>query len=169
MGSISWKDLRGRLTGITLPSGIGWSWVPDPDERKIVEEAVTYIENQGIFYAPFEWEHPAGTYASADKARSDITVLMQKLLRGMDAFARLEVIRDALRDFQRAVRRLHLDKVPSKSEMTNEQVTAYDTALIMLRRISGAQIACLAALYKLDVFDELDIWLRPPADVPPSS
>jgi hypothetical protein len=170
MGLITYQELRSRyqehhrrINGISTPWG-GLSWELAPDERKIAEEAVTYIENQGIFYAPFEWEHPRDTYRSADNARSEITGLMQKLLRRMDTFKQLELIRDALREFQRDLRRLQLDDVPSKSEMTNAQVTAYDSALTKLRRISGAQIGYFAALYQLDVSDELDTWLRPPAD-----
>lgn len=163
MSSIPWKVLRSRLTGVSLP-GIGFSWTPDPDECKIAEEAVTYIENQGIFYAPFEWEHPKNTYVSAHNARVDITALMQKLMRRMEAFGRLEIIRNALRDFQRQLRALHLDETSSKTDMTNQQVADYDSALVRLRKVTGTQVACIAATYRLDVSSELDVWLQLASD-----
>lgn len=171
MAFISWEHIRERLAswvenrrlnGISTP-WLGASWDNPPDEKKIVQEVITYIENQGIFYAAFEWEHPKNTYEEAAKARDRITLHMQSLVREMETFAYLDAIRNALRDFQRQLRRLHLSQIPSKSEMTNEQVAAYDSALIAFRQIAGAQIACLAVKYKIDVFDELDVWLKSPS------
>ena len=69
-----------RLTGISIPI-FGVSWTPPADERKLAEEAVTYLENQGVLYAPFEWEHPKDAYDSAGSMRTELTTLMQKLPR----------------------------------------------------------------------------------------
>jgi len=163
MKRIYWNDISSRFTGISFPIG-GFSWNPPPDERKIAEELVTYLENQGLFYAPFEWEHPKDCYNSADRVRDEITATMQKLRRRMAAFHRSEAIRVALREFQRTLREGELHELESKSSMNNDQIAAFDSALIRLRRSAGAQIASLVGIYGLSVYWELDHWLYPPVD-----
>jgi hypothetical protein len=160
--SISWQELRERLEVELNVLGSKFRVKPDPNERKIVEEVVTYIENKGIFHAPFEWEHPKETYAAAVEARNAVNDQMLKLRRKMVAFGRLEIIRDALRDFQRELRALGLQEKQSKTGMTNEQITSYDSKLVTLRHTTGAQVGRLAAIYELNVSDELAPWLPPP-------
>ncbi len=158
---ILWKDIKASFSGISGP-GFGISWVPRPDVRRIVEEAVTYIENQGIFYAPHEWEHPKDTYDSAEKVRDKLTEIMQKMPRKEEEYQQLEKIRNALRTFQRTLRKLNLQDTPSKTEMSNEQVFLYDEAINELRYTTGSELAPLAITYELDVYSELGPYLYPP-------
>ena len=159
MKKVSWKDIMNRITGISFPV-FGISWNPPPDERKIAEEVLTYIENKGIFYSGFQWEHPRDCYQSAETARNDLTNLMQKLLRNMEVFKCCEIIRDSLRQFQRSLRELSLDKKESKTDMNNKEVADFDKSLVKLRISSGEQIAHLAVSYGLDVHAELDHWVQ---------
>ncbi len=159
MKRISWKDIAKRITGIST-AVIGVSWNQGPDERKIAEEIVTYIENKGLFYAPFEWEHPEECFTAAATARDGLTELMQRLNRDMKVFEHAESIRDSLRNFQRALKKLSLDTKHSKSDMSNDQITAFDKELVQLRTLCGAHLAWIAATYQLDVHSELDHWLR---------
>jgi hypothetical protein len=148
-----------RITGISFPI-FGISWNPPLDERKIAEEILTYIENKGIFYAGFEWEHPRDCYVSAEATRNDLTSLMQKLRRKMEVFKCCEIIRDSVREFQRSLRKLSLDKKESKSDMNNKEVEDFDKTLVKLRITSGEQIAHIAVSYGLDIHSELDHWVK---------
>lgn len=157
----SWKELASRITGISV-SGIGSvSWVASPNERKICEEVVTYLEDQGIFHSPRKWEHPKETYSAAASVRSELTIYMKKLNRDMSSFEHLDAIRQGLQTFQREVRTLELSTTESKSEMTNEQVMDYDGRLINLRNTASYRIALIAARCKFSIRDELWDWLPP--------
>jgi hypothetical protein len=157
----SWKELASRISSISV-SGIGSvSWVPSPNERKICEEVATYLEDQGIFHSPFEWEHPKETYSAAASVRSQLTIYMQKLNRDMSSFEHLDAIRQGLQTFQRELRTLKLSTIESKTEMTNEQVTDYDGRLINLRNTASYRIALIALQCKFSIRDELWDWLPP--------
>ncbi len=151
----SWKELLSRISGISI-AGVGsLSWSPSANERKICEEAATYLEDQGIFHSPFEWEHPKETYSAAGNVRTQLTVHMQKLNRDMGSFEHFDAIRQSLQTFQRELRALKLSTIESKSEMTNEQVTDYDRRLINLRNTASYRIALVAAQCKFSIRDEL--------------
>jgi hypothetical protein len=133
----SWKELISRVSGISI-SGLGSvSWVAGPNERKISEEVITYIEDQGIFSSPFEWEHPKETYVAAGTVRTQLTAYMQKLNRDMESFAHFDTVRKALQAFQRDLRTQGLSTTESKSEMSNEQVAEYDQRLVRLRNLAS--------------------------------
>jgi hypothetical protein len=165
---VAWEIIKSRaprrITGISF-SAFGISWEYGPNERKVAEEVVTYIENTGIFYAGFEWEHPRETYNSASSARAELNVLMRKLDRNMPTHGLIQQICDALRDFQRQMRRDGLVEKFSKSDLSNEQVYAFDGALVRLRNVAGAVVARFAINYKLSVAAELDQWLHPAEQV----
>jgi len=151
----SWKELLSRISGISF-AGVGSvSWSPSPNERKICEEVTTYLEDQGIFHSPFEWEHPKETYSAASNVRSQLTAQMQKLNRDMGSFEHLYAIRQSLQTFQRELRALKLSLTESKSEMTNEQVTDYDGRLINLRKTTSYRIAVVAKNCKFSITEEL--------------
>lgn len=155
----SWKELVSRINGISIPGIVSLSWSPSPNERKICEEVATYVEDQGIFHSPSEWEHPKETYSAAASVRSQLTIHMQKLNRDMGSFEHLDAIRQALQTFQRELRALKLSTTESKSEMTYERVDDYDRRLINLRNTASYRIALIAAQCKFSIRDELWQWL----------
>jgi len=157
----SWKELASRITGVSI-AGVGsLSWAASPNERKIAEEVITYLENQGIFSSPFEWEHPKETYSSAGMVRTELTNYMQKLNRNMESFECFDSIRAELKEFQRDLRAQRLSGLESKSEMTNEQVAEYDRRLVRLRNLVSYQAAMVAIACKFSLSKELHNWLPP--------
>jgi uncharacterized protein DUF6650 len=158
---IYFNDIVSRFTGIST-AVFGISWNPPPDERKLAEEVITYIENKGLFYAPFEWEHPLDSYNSASAIRDELTEMMKRLRRKKELFQQLEIIRNSVREFQRSLRKQSLESIPSKTQMNNDQIKHFDGSLVDLRRHCGSQIAIIAVKYGLDVYAELDYWLKPP-------
>jgi hypothetical protein len=152
---------RLRLAGMSLgPFKV--DVLPD-NERKIVEEVLTYIEDKGVFHAPYEWEHPKETYEGAAEAREFITGKMMELQRGLPAHGRLQLIREALTAFQRELRELHLQNEPEKGTLTNKQIEEYDSKLVKLRHATGAQVGCLAVMFRLDVAEEMARYLPTPS------
>jgi hypothetical protein len=154
----SLKELLSRLESISI-AGVAATWSPSPNERKICEEVVTFLEDQGIFHSPFQWEHPKETYSAAGNVRSQLTVHMQKLNRDMGSFEHLDAIRQGLQTFQRELRALKLSTTESKSEMTNEQVTEYDRRLINLRNTASYRIGLVAGQCGFSIGEELWQWL----------
>ena len=161
MARLSWKELRPRITGVSI-AGVGsLSWAAEPNERKIAEEVITYLEDQGIFSSPFEGEHPKETYASAGTVRTGLTAYMQKLNRNMESFEHFDFIRAELKQFQRDLRAQRLSGLESKGEMTNEQVAEYDRRLVQLRNSVSLRAALVAIACKFSLSNELHNWLPP--------
>ena len=153
------EELLSRITSISV-AGVGSvSWSAGPNERKICEEIATYLEDQGIFHAPFEWEHPKETYDAASAVRTQLTTELKRLNRDMGSFDHIDQIRQALQSFQRQIRVFDLTTTESKSEMTNEQVSKYDGELIRLRNVASARLARVAAQCKFSIRGELWQWL----------
>lgn len=157
---LSFNEISSRFNGISA-FGFGASWTPEPNECKVVEDLVTFLENEGLLYAGHEWEHPQDCYESADRVRAEVNSRMQQLRHDMDTYKRMESIRGALRDFRETLRQRGLYQFESKTQMTNDEIRTFDSALVDLRRSVGAQIASLSVACKFDVSDSLDTWLRP--------
>jgi len=157
---LSLNELSSRLTGVSI-YGVGASWKTEPNECKISEELVTYLENQGLFYAGFEWEHPKACYDAADKIRARVNERMEELRRDMGAFNVMRDIRHDLRTFRDELRKQSLHEIESKTSMTNDQVSLFDSTLLKLRECVGAEIASLALACKFSVSEELNMWLHP--------
>ena len=164
MARISWEafaERLGRLRGFTFPViGGGLSWAPADDEKKVAEKILTYLEDQGIFSAPFEWEHPKETYAAAGIVRAELTKQMQELRHDMKSYLNFKSIRSALRSFQRSVRAQGLTERESKSTMTNEEISSYDCTLVKLRNEAAVQIAQIYVACKMKGKSELMNWIR---------
>lgn len=152
---VSWNEITSRLTG-----AFGVSWTPEPNECKVAEELVTYLENQGLLYSGLHWEHPKDCFESANRVRSEVNTRMQQLRRDMNAFKSMDSIQSALGAFRNALRDGGLHQFDSKSTMTNDEIARFDAVLIKLRQSAGVQIARLAVACKFDVSDRLDPWLR---------
>ena len=163
MKALSWQAIAerlGRIRGISLPFGLGgMSWAPADDEKRAAEKIITYLEGQGIFSAPFEWEHPKETYDAAGSIRTELTKLLQEVRRDMSSYAYFKSIRTALQTFQRAVRAQGLADRASKSQMTNEEVVQYDQSLIKLRNTAAIEVARVCVACKLTGNSELMNWL----------
>ena len=161
MARHSWKELGSRITGVSVPGVGGVSWVAAPNEPKIAEEVITYLEDQGIFSSPFEWEHPKETYASAGAVRTELTKYMQRLDRNMKSFEHFYSIRKELKQFQRDLRAERLSGLESKGEMTNEQRATYNMRLVKLRNEVSYRAALVAIACKFSLSEELHHWLPP--------
>jgi len=155
----TWSEIQSRITSVSI-AGIGSiSWTPKPNERKICEEIVTYLEDQGILHSPFQWEHPKETYLAAAAVRAELTKSMQKLNRDMGSFVHLGVVREALKNFQRDLRTLELTDIESKSSMTNEQVYNYDRHLVSLRNTACLRVAVIGANCQFSISNDTWNWI----------
>lgn len=148
------KEILARLTGVSLPSGVGVQWQPSKVEVTVAREVVTFLEDRRVLYAPHEVEIPEHCVDSVLEVRRFLTTKITEAGEKSDLGASLRAMRAACRKF--------LDRVDA--EDLRGARSAFDRgyagwifwgALGELRGVFGIHVARIAAAFALDVEDRL--------------
>jgi hypothetical protein len=167
MAKIAWQHILTRLNGLGISTpvfGVSVNWIPPKSEKEFAEKTIIYLENEGLLYVSFDYEHPKDCHQSADKIRDGLTTLLMDLGGDSPAYRSIDEIRRALFDFMRALERNHLEKVedlfhgPRRNELP-----VFQEMLAKLRERCGQPLACLCVNYGIDLDDRLEGLLPAPS------
>jgi hypothetical protein len=164
-GRIAAKSLAHRLTGFSLPF-FGVQWTPSADEREIVRELLTALEDRRVLFVPYHLEIVSHVASSVLQMRDILTKTLQVLPETSRAAGSIRAMRAGCRRFLeepmpdfRNLMRWH----GAKHGHDEEGSPSFFVALGELRATFGTHIAALAYQYGLDIEQELASIL-PPAD-----
>lgn len=159
-----------RLTGISLPLGVGVSWEPPTSDASTAEGLIRFLEDRRVLYASADVENSEHCVASVLQIREQLTNTLSA--GGFD-----KPLEDSLRAMRASCRtflqRIRLDPQASQFEIvsryhegrftsTGLQDWVLNQAIGELRGVFGIHIALLVSRYGLDV--EADLAQILPAD-----
>lgn len=154
------RDLRGRLTGLSVTAVGGVSWQPLESDRDVVRRLLTYLEDRRVLYVPSECELPNHWVMSVLDIRRYLTELLETT-------ADRPQVADSLRAMRAACRRFveQAGSIAARHEV-NAHVSGtpswtFNQSLGELRAVMGVHIALLADRYGLSVEDQLAVTLPP--------
>jgi hypothetical protein len=151
---ISFKNIAKRITGFSLPSGVGLLWIPPASERDIVKRLFLYLEDRRVLYNPFNFEIIDHVIQSVLEMRRYLTEEISKLDSSSELLAHLKAMRAACRKF--------LDANPVPRFWGFRGVDEISQSLGELRASIGIQVAHLSAKYRVDVDPNLEVILPIP-------
>lgn len=149
---MKFKEIVKRLTGISSPI-FGVSWNPNNTSNDVARRVIAYLEDRRVLFNPSEMEVPSHCVQSVIEIRSYLT---QKILNATDKelINSLKALRISCRKF--------LDRVGSRDDivrfgMNREHWASWEFngAVGELRGVFGVHIARIAAMYGIDVEDDL--------------
>lgn len=154
------RDLRARLSGLSIVGIGGASWQPREADRTIAQRVLTHLEDRRVLYSPYECELPEHCVASVLEIRRFLTHELGEAGDRSDLTASLRGMRAACRRFldQTAVAVEH-GEVQQHLGGTPQWI--FNQSLGELRALIGMYIAVLADRFKLDVEDGLAAALPP--------
>ncbi|MBI4188949.1 MAG: hypothetical protein HY525_00235 [Betaproteobacteria bacterium] len=144
-GTLAFKQLAGRITGISLPV-FGVSWNPPANERDIVRETFVFLEDRRALYNDFDREIEDEVVQSVLAIRAELTSALKRLPETAEAVSSLKAMRAACREYldgPRRGHRGHWGPFPFSAELGR------------LRAIFGVHVAYLAVKYGIDLDGEL--------------
>ena len=153
------QSLLARLGGLTLPGVGGVSWKAPESERKVVRDAIKFLEDRRALYVDFDQEIQDQVVSSLLNIRTELTSALQRVSEGSPAAGAFKVMRAACRQF---LTEPHTH--PDRGRMLGRQAREEDNffaALGKLRGVFGQQIAALAYLYRVEVEEQLASILPP--------
>ncbi|MBN1796564.1 MAG: hypothetical protein JW804_07820 [Sedimentisphaerales bacterium] len=142
---IKFKELAGRITGISIPV-FGVSWNPPESERKVVRETFIFLEDRRALYNDFAHEIDQDVAESVISIRSELTAALKRIPENSEAVAAFKAMRAACREYLDNTQRHHGGYGGPFSFMTQ---------LGRLRAIIGVHISYLAVKYGIDIDGEL--------------
>lgn len=95
---LSFKELSQRITGISSPI-FGVSWTPPANERKIVRDIITYLEDKRSLYYDYYREYSPWVFDSIIAGRRELTKALQKAPENAEMVQPLQAMRAACRKF----------------------------------------------------------------------
>jgi pimeloyl-ACP methyl ester carboxylesterase len=131
------------------------------EERKVADEALTFLHNEGLFYAPYHYEEPLDCYESADKIRDELVKQSKKVSKDSKVFLSLDQIREHCKMFMRTLKDKSLvvhDGKGLKSapfEVTSAQMDDFYKLIGRLRMDCHPHIRSLAENYGCRLSGEL--------------
>jgi hypothetical protein len=158
---MKFKQVAARLTGFSVPI-FGVQWNPPEPEITITKRVLAFLEDRRVLYNPYDIEILDYCARSVIEIRQFLTAEIGKL---PVSDGELE---DQLRAMRAACRRF-LDTIQAASPPQvfhphwNHGQQEFFTALGELRSAIGLRIGILAAMYGLDLEDDLAT-LLPPKD-----
>ena len=149
---MKFKEIIKRLTGISSPI-FGVSWNPDNTATDIARRVISFLEDRRVLYNPSEMEVPHHCVQSILEIRNFLTDQIPQTTE-KDLVDSLKALRVACRKF--------LDSVGSREDIVlfgNQRGHwvnwEFNGAVGELRGVFGIHIAKIAAMYGLDVEDDL--------------
>ena len=154
----TWKQIAKQLrgAGFELPvigGGLSAEWEPLPDEKKIAQRVITFLEDRRVLYTPYPFEDGNHCVQSVIEIRQFLTSVLEDLPNEMGLPQHLRVIRGACREF--------LDKVQARGRghyplyHGGPEAQDFFIALGELRRTFGIHLGCLAVKYHLGLEGDL--------------
>lgn len=149
---MKFKEILKRITGISTPIA-GISWDPTDTDKDCAKEVIAFLEDRRVLYNPSEMEVPSHCVESIMKIREFLT---QKsgLVKDDDLKNVFKAMRSACRKF--------LDFVGSDGDIITYGNShghwaswAFNGAVGELRGVFGIHLAKLAAMYGLDIEEDL--------------
>lgn len=142
--------VRYRLTGLSL---WGLQWERKDDDRELARRLFVLLEDRRMLWKDFSVEIEEHCVRSAEQARRDLTGLMSSPEIGPQLSGQVSAIRAAFREF--------MDEVGDEYDQRyhrppfGDRTHALSLALGRLRGLAGAQIGEIAAVWDVEVPDEL--------------
>ncbi len=155
----AWDTMLSRITGFSTPV-FGVQWTPSADERKVAQEAVSFLEDRRVLFVPHEAELPHHCVESVEGIRVKLTELIGRLTGASILQTALRHMRAACREF---LSRVVQDEryVINGFEPGHYASWVFLPALGELRARIGVQIAIVSTAYGIDVEDQI-IPILPP-------
>ena len=131
------------------------------EERKVADEALTFLHNEGLFYAPYHYEEPLDCYESADKIRDELVKQSKKVSKHSKVFSSLDQMREHCKVFMRTLKDKGLVVHDGKGwnsapfEVTSAQMDDFYKLIRMLRMDCYPYIRSLAKNYGCQPHGEL--------------
>lgn len=145
--SLNWRELIGRITGVSTPV-FGISWTPPETEVEIARDLLIYLEDRRFLYTPFEDEDAGHIIQSIDQTRDVMTGFLQRAESKSEITKCITTLRAVSRNF--------MSRVGAESSSAGIALGfEYILALGELRSAFGLQIAIVARAYGLNVADPL--------------
>jgi hypothetical protein len=142
---------RYRLTGVSTPVG-GPQWERKDDDREIARRVLNLLADRRMLWKDFSMEIEEHCVSSANQVRERLGTHLDNPEIGSGLAQRLQLLQRLFRDF--------VDEVGPAGGDWDRQWSRHGTdplsvALGRLRGLVGVQVGELAALYDLEVSDEL--------------
>ena len=160
---MKFSEVARRLTGISCPI-FGVSWNPGVAKVASVRQALAYLEDRRVLYAPWEVEIPEHCVDSILEMRHFLTDQLGHLDgHDEDIAPHLRAMRAACRHFLSTSDGLRDGPTRLQPWMAGTPGWMFNDALGELRAVFGIHIAQLSAKFGIDIEDELAVIL--PAEV----
>lgn len=154
------RDLKSRLTGLSIAGIGGASWKPQEPDREIARRVLVFLEDRRVLYAPFECELPRQCVASVLEIRRFLTQELGAIGDRAKLADNLRAMRAACRQFldQTGSAAVGGEVGPNRGG-TPEWI--FNQSLGELRALVGTYVAVLADTFDLAVEDGLAQALPP--------
>jgi hypothetical protein len=160
---MKFSEIVNRLTGFSTPLG-GASWLPAELEVSAARRVIAFLEDRRVLYAPDEMEAPSHCVHSLIEIRHMLTGELGKLDSNSELTASLRAMRAACRKFLDRVGTDGRDVIHFANHPGHYASWTFYGSLGELRGTFGLHVAKIAALFKLDVEDNLASILPANAD-----
>jgi hypothetical protein len=128
-------------------------------EQQTSEDAITFLEDKGIFHIAFSLEHPKACHESAKEIRGKLTEIM-KGIRVTKAYDYISNLRQECFDFMRNLEQNNLHLVSYDSQLTPTQKNLFYKLLQDFRDNSKKPISSLAKEYGINIKGYLSNFLN---------
>lgn len=146
---MKFQEILKRLTGLSSPV-FGVSWNPENTSRDIARRTILFLEDRRVLYNPSEMEDPRHCVISILEIR--------KFLTNQIPDTADEKLQEPLKALRIACRKF-LDSVGAEENRipfgNHRASRTFNSAIGELRGVFGVHIAKIAAMYGLDVEDNL--------------
>jgi len=149
---MKFKEIIKRLTGISSPI-FGVSWNPENTSTDVARRVISFLEDRRVLYNPSEMEVPQHCIESVLEIRNFFTDQIPQTTE-KDLLDSLKALRVACRKFLDSVSSRD-DIIPFGNHRGHWASWEFNGAVGELRGVFGIHIAKIAAMYGLDVEDNL--------------
>jgi hypothetical protein len=142
---ITFKELAGRITGISFPI-FGVSWNPPESEREVVRETFIFLEDRRALYNDFAHEIDQQVAESVLSIRTELTSALKRIPENSEAATAFKAMRAACPEY--------LDSTQGRHGVWGGPFS-FMAQLGRLRAMIGVQVTYLAVKYGIDIDGEL--------------
>ena len=152
---MKFEEIINRLTGISCPV-FGISWNPPETDRSIAKRAITFLEDRRVLYTPSEIEIPDHCVQSIVRIREFLTNELATVDVKSEISESFRAMRSACRKFLNTVQAESDGRIVRFANSAGHYASwEFNQALGEMRGIFGIHVARIAALYGLDIEDDL--------------
>lgn len=150
---MKFPDILRRLTGISTPI-FGVSWTPAEAEINVAKRLVSNLEDRRVLYNPNELELPPHCVHSVVEIRHLLSAELANLSDDSKLGSSIRAMRAACRKFLDDVQ--VDERIVSYGAHPNHYASwHFNSALGELRGVFGIHLAMIAAMYGLNIEDDL--------------